>query len=199
MFRLRPYQEAAVNAVLRASTRRPLVVLPTGAGKTLVAAALSQQVSGATLLLVHREELVQQSVTRLHTVWPEGHVGIVRGRQDEADRRVVVASVQTLASPGRVARLQPARLRLAIVDEAHHAVSRSYHAILQQLGFLPDPAPGRILLGITATPERGDQASLRPTFERIVYRQSAILSGKVIWCRSRGSRCAVAWTSPKCA
>ena len=172
MFRLRPYQEAAVNAVLRASTRRPLVVLPTGSGKTVIAAALSQQVAGGTLMLVHREELVQQSVTRLHTVWPEGQVGIVRGRQDEADRRVVVASIQSLVTPGRVARLQPARFALVIVDEAHHAVSRSYKAVLEQLGFLPDPAPGRILLGITATPERGDQVSLRPTFERIVYRQS---------------------------
>ncbi len=172
MLALRPYQESAVTAVLTASTRRPLLVLPTGAGKTVVATALSQRVAGRTVFLVHREELVQQAVARMHAVWPEGQVGIVRGRQDEWDRPVVVASVQTLQLPRRVAPLAAHPPTLVIVDEAHHTPSPAYTRVLTALGFLPDPPPGRTLLGITATPERGDQVSLRQVFERIVYRQS---------------------------
>ena len=61
---------------------------------------------------------------------------------------------------------------LVILDECHHALAASYRAVLMALGFLPTPRPQQILLGITATPERGDNASLARLFERIVYRQS---------------------------
>ena len=172
MLALRPYQEAAVAAVLAGQTRRPLLVLPTGSGKTIIAAALSQRVPHRTLFVVHREELVQQAVAKFHLVWPTGDVGIVRGTQDEHDRRVVVASIQTLQQPRRWRRLDPASFSLVILDECHHALADSYKAVLTALGFLPTPRPAQILLGITATPERGDKASLAQVFERIVYRQS---------------------------
>lgn len=172
MLHLRPYQEAAVTAVLAGTTRRPLLILPTGGGKTVVAAALSQRVAQRTLFVVHREELVQQAVAKFRWVWPEGDVGIVRGAQDEHDRRVVVASIQTLQQPRRRQRLDPATFSLVILDECHHAPSASYQAVLTDLGLLPEPRSGQILLGITATPERGDKASLAQVFHRIVYRES---------------------------
>ena len=172
MLTLRPYQDAAVQAVLAGKTPRPLLVLPTGSGKTIIAAALSQRVPARTLFVVHREELVHQAVAKFHLVWPEGDVGIVRGSQDEHDRHVVVASIQTLQQPRRWQRLDPATFSLVILDECHHALAESYQAVLTALGFLPTPRPGQILLGITATPERGDKASLAHVFERIVYRQS---------------------------
>ncbi len=200
MLRLRPYQEAAVAALLSSRTRRPLLVLPTGAGKTVVAAALSQRVPRPTLFLVHREEPVQQAVAKFHLGWPAGDVGIVRSRQDEPDRQVVVASIQTLQRAPRWQCLDPATLSLVIADEAHHALSASYQKVLAALGFLPAPGPDQTLLGITATPERGDQASLAQVFERIVYRQSIgdlIRQGYLT--PSGASRCGAAWTSRVCA
>jgi ATP-dependent helicase IRC3 len=146
MIALRPYQEAAVAAVLAGTTRRPLLVMATGGGKTVVAAALSQRVAPRTLFVVHREELVQQAVAKFRWVWPEGDVGIVRGPHDEHDRRVVVASIQTLQQPRRRQRLDPATFRLVILDECHHAPSASYWAVLTDLGLLPEPRPGQILL-----------------------------------------------------
>lgn len=182
MLALRPYQDAAVAAVLAGTTPHPLLVLPTGAGQTIVAAALSQRVPRRTLFVVHREELVHQAVAKFHLVWPTGDVGIVRGAQDEHDRRVVVAAILTLQPPRRWQRLDPATFSLVILDECPHALATSYQAVLTALGFLPTPRPGQILLGITATPQRGDKASLAQVFERIVYRAkaSAVSSAKAI-------------------
>lgn len=107
MIALRPHQEAAVAAVLAGITRRLLLVRATGGGKTVVAAALSQRVAPRTLFVVHREELVQQAVATFRGIWPGGDVGIVRGPHDEHDRRVVVASIQTLQQPRRAAWIRP--------------------------------------------------------------------------------------------
>ncbi|MCL8208600.1 MAG: DEAD/DEAH box helicase [Actinomycetia bacterium] len=175
MLALRDYQRAAVAAVqaaARAGVRRQLVVLPTGSGKTVVAAALSQQAPGRTLFLCHRDELVQQAAAKFRVVWPEADVGVVQAARDEGDRRVVVASVPTLHHPRRRARLDPDRISLVIVDEAHHVTAATWRAILADLGCWPDPPPGRILLGLTATPYRGDGVGLGHVFERIVYRRS---------------------------
>ncbi len=139
---------------------------------TIVAAALSQQARGRVLMLVHRDELVQQSVEKLGYVWPEQDIGVVKSERNEYDRRVVVASVQTLQHPKRREQLDAGRFSLVIADESHHAVSPSWKAILEDLGFLPDPAPGRLLLGITATPMRGDGIGLKAVFEKVVYRRS---------------------------
>lgn len=175
MLNLRDYQEEAVEAVVteaRRGVRRQLVVLPTGAGKTILAAALSQQAHGRVLMLVHRDELVQQSVEKFGYIWPEQAIGVVKAERDEHDRRVVVASIQTLAHKQRRDRLSKDEFSLVIADESHHAVSPSWRAVLEDLGLLPDTAPGRLLLGITATPMRGDGIGLKGVFEKIVYRRS---------------------------
>ena len=175
MLRLRDYQEAALHAVdeaARRGVRRQLVVLPTGAGKTVVAAALSQHTAGRVLFLCHRDELVQQAVEKFGYLWPADAIGVVKAERDEHDRRIVVASVQTLQHSHRLARIDPTALSLAIVDESHHAASRSYVHVLEALGFLPTPDPGKLLVGITATPMRGDGAGLGRIFEAITYRRS---------------------------
>ena len=175
MLSLRDYQQEAVDAVIleaRKGVRRQLVVLPTGAGKTILAAALSQQAHGRVLMLVHRDELVQQSVEKFGYIWPEQHIGVVKAERDEHDRRVVVASVQTLQHKRRRDRLNKDEFSLVIVDEAQHSPAESYTNTLEDLGFLPDPSAGRLLLGITATPMRGDGIGLKGVFEKIVYRRS---------------------------
>jgi superfamily II DNA or RNA helicase len=172
---LRDYQREAVEAVVRAArrgVRRQLVVLPTGAGKTVVAAALSQRARGRILFLAHRDELVQQAEEKFRVVWPEAEVGVVKAERDEIDGRVVVASLQTLARPERRARLPASAFTLVILDEAHHGAAATPRRVLEDLGLLPEPQPGRLLLGLTATPFRTDGAPLGALFQAVTYRRS---------------------------
>jgi superfamily II DNA or RNA helicase len=111
-FRLtpRPYQYEAVAALLAATARgvnRPLLVLPTGTGKTIVFALLVQRRRGRSLILAHRDELIQQAVDKLHLVDPTLALGVVQAARDEHTAPVVVASVQTLSRRTRLAHLVP--------------------------------------------------------------------------------------------
>src|SRR5688500_15226056 len=104
----RPYQVEAVEAVFTAHTRgvhRALVALPTGTGKTIVFALLLQQRGGRSLVLAHRDELIQQAVDKLQLVNSTTAIGVVKAERDESDAPVVVASVQTLSRPQRLERL----------------------------------------------------------------------------------------------
>lgn len=175
VLKLRDYQEEAVAAVIQAArrgTRRQLVVLPTGAGKTVFAAALSRRASGRVLFLCHTTELVQQAVEKFGYLWPANELGVVQATRDEHDRRVVVASIQTLQHTRRLDRLRPDSFSLVIVDESQHAPSASWQQVLTRLGFLPEPQAGRLLVGITATPMRGDGVGLGRVFDAITYRRS---------------------------
>src|SRR5256886_5742961 len=100
----RPYQHEAVAALLAAAARgvqRPLLVLPTGTGKTLVFALLVQRRGGRSLILAHRDELIQQAVDKLRLVDPTLALGVVQAAHDEHTAPTVVASVQTLSQIGR--------------------------------------------------------------------------------------------------
>jgi superfamily II DNA or RNA helicase len=170
----RPYQREAVAAVLRAAHRgvkRPLLVLPTGTGKTIVFALLLQERGGHALVLAHCDELIQQAVDKLRLVDPSLDIGVVKAERDERDAEVVVASVQTLSRPSRLARLPP-DFDTLVIDEAHHAPAETYRRILHHCqAWSPD---GPLVLGVTATPQRGDRQSLRPVFERLVYQKSLV-------------------------
>src|SRR2546421_6371039 len=81
----RPYQHEAVAALLAAAARgvqRPLLVLPTGTGKTIIFALLVQRRGGRALILAHRDELIQQAVDKLHLVDPTLPLGVVQAEQD---------------------------------------------------------------------------------------------------------------------
>jgi len=168
---LRPYQHealAAIRAGYAAGVRRPLVVLPTGAGKTVVFAHLIRDLPGRALVLAHRDELIGQAADKLGQVDPSAIVGRVQAEWDEWRAPVVVASVQSLAQPGRLARYRPGHFDTIIVDEAHHATAKTYRTILGHLGAL-DAGTGVLTVGVTATPDRGDGVGLGHVFERIVY------------------------------
>ena len=170
-FRLvpRPYQYEAVAALLAARARgvhRPLLVLPTGTGKTIVFALLVQRRRGRSLILAHRDELIQQAVDKLHLVDPTLPLGIVQAARDEHTAPTVVASVQTLSRRTRLTRLMP-DFQTIVIDEVHHAPAPTYRRILDYCRARhPD---GPLVVGVTATPERGDHHSLRQVFDRIVY------------------------------
>ena len=169
MLALRPYQQDATDAVDRAEARglrRVLVNLPTGGGKTIIFSALTKKRQVPTLILVNRRELVEQAVDKLKMVWPEAPVGVWKGSHVPSTP-IVVATVQTLASKTHL--LTPDRFQLAICDEAHHAVSPSWRRVLEATGFLPDPPPGKLLVGVSATLTREDGLGLDNVFQDIVY------------------------------
>jgi len=168
---LRPYQREAADAVIaayRRGVRRMLIQMATGLGKTVLFAHLAHLVvrhGRRVLVIAHRDELLTQARDKLLTVDPSADVGIVRAERDETDAAIVVASIQTIARPARLARL--GRFELIIIDEAHHAAAASYRTVLEALGaFEPD---GPLVLGVTATPGRGDGVGLDSVFEEIVY------------------------------
>src|SRR5262249_42873261 len=175
-FRLvpRPYQYEAVAALLAATARgirRPLLVLPTGTGKTIVFALLVQRRRGRSLILAHRDELIQQAVAKLHLVDPSLSLGVVQAARDEHTAPTVVASVQTLSRRSRLIRLVP-DFQTIVIDEAHHAPAPTYRRILEYCqAWHPD---GPLVVGVTATPERGDHHSLRQGFDRLVYQKTLL-------------------------
>lgn len=188
MLDLRPYQIDAIEGIEQAEregTRRPLVVHPTGTGKTVTFAAAAQRRAhlGRSLVLVHREELAQQAAEKLSWQAPELRTGIVKAELDEVDADVVIASVPTLARDNRLARMvesvRRSPLGTVIVDEAHHAPAPSWVKIMTALGSYSEHGP--LTAGFTATPER-DKKSLG-VWEKVVSYMSikeAIFQGYLV-------------------
>ncbi len=84
---LRPYQQEAMEAVIRAPERgikRPMIVLPTGMGKTVVFTSIAKEMNTRTLVIAHREELLTQAQSKFRDIWPGVSVGIVQGQRDVA-------------------------------------------------------------------------------------------------------------------
>lgn len=184
---LRDYQNEAIDAVraaFKAGTDRPLIGLPTGTGKTVVfgSIAAAARPRWRTLILAHRDELITQAADKLAMIDPELALatGIVKAGQDEHDKPIVIASVQTLARQARLDRIARDAFDLIVVDEAHHAAADSYQRILRHFGALPaldgeDEAPRTTrCIGVTATPERADEKKLGETFDEVVYHRSIL-------------------------
>lgn len=156
---LRPYQEEAATACLAMSETRPaLLVLPTGMGKTVVMVEMARRmcarVAKPVLLLVHREELAAQAKARLER---DGFWVLVEKAEqrpppaqivEAATQRptVVIGSVPTMRQKQRRQRLRPDLFSLIMVDEAHHAIAKSYRGVLEHF-----EAP---VIGVTATAGR---------------------------------------------
>jgi superfamily II DNA or RNA helicase len=171
----RAYQESAIGAVLDAWKRgvaRPAVVLPTGAGKTVVFAHLcdrlkKQNPGGRILVLAHRNELLEQAQDKLRSVAPRLSTGIVKGTRNETLADIVIASVLSLAS--RTRRNQLLNISTVIVDECHHATMPTYLRVLEHYGCFEAAGTGANAVGFTATMSRGDGGPLGDVWEDVVY------------------------------
>ena len=221
-YSLRDWQVDALDRLDAARSRgvtRALGVAATGLGKTVLFTAYAERLACRTLILAHRDELIEQAAAKVVAMLPGVRVGRVKGKLNEVRADVVVASVQTLARQRRLAQLPTARwdpdegsalfstfgepFGLVIVDEAHHAAADSYRRILDhlgagsagcplwgtdhdherlatpdevsagaELGVAYDPCPGPpgpFLLGVTATPDRGDRRGLDDLFDEVVF------------------------------
>jgi len=165
---LRPYQLEALQAVHDAFERgihRQLLSLPTGAGKTVVFAELVRQRPGRTLVLAHRDRLIEQAHAKLSTVIDKQDLGIIKGPVNHVGARTIVASVQTLGAKSgkRLATLEP--FDTIIIDEAHRSAAPGYLRVLER-AFDPSRT---LLLGVTATPNRTDGIGLSKVYDEIVY------------------------------
>lgn len=182
---LRPYQlEAieAVEAIAKYEPAAPVIEMATGLGKTVVFCEIARRRGPRTLILVHRDELVRQTVATLETVWPGTLAGVVQAEDDEYDADVVVASVQSLRER-RLRRWAPGTFRTIVVDEAHHATAPTYKRVIDWL-----EAP--LVLGVTATPYRGDRLTIAGVFkDGVAYSYPAPKGIKDGWlCDARGYR-----------
>ncbi len=166
---LRPYQEEAKQAVFRqweAGTLHTLLVLPTGCGKTIVFAKVIEECvrqGDRVLILAHRGELLEQAADKLHKA-----TGL-RCATEKADQtclgswyRVVVGSVQSFMRQSRLKRFSEDYFDTVIIDEAHHCLSDGYQRVLEHF-------PNARVLGVTATPDRGDMRNLGEYFESLAY------------------------------
>lgn len=169
---LRPYQQAAREAVhdeWNTGRTRTLLVLPTGTGKTVVFARLAEdcvRTGQRVLILAHRGELLAQAADKLHAATGL-RCSVEKAGQTALGgfERVTVGSVQSLCRPDRLARFSPEHFGTIIIDEAHHAISDSYLRILEHF-------PDAQVLGVTATPDRGDLKNLGSVFDSLAYEYS---------------------------
>lgn len=166
---LRPYQEEARESIFEQwenGVKRTLLVLPTGCGKTIVFAKVTEDCvrSGdRVLILAHRGELLEQAADKIHR---STGLGCAVEKAEESCRgswfRIVVGSVQTLMREKRLGQFPTDYFQTIIIDEAHHCISDSYQRVLQHF-------PEAKVLGVTATPDRGDMRNLGVYFESLAY------------------------------
>lgn len=165
---LRPYQQEAKNSVFEQweKLNKTLVVLPTGCGKTIVFAKVTEECvrrGKRVLILAHRGELLEQASDKILKA-----TGL-RCAVEKAEEtclgswyRIAVGSVQSLQREKRLAQFDPDYFGTIIIDEAHHCITDGYQKILQHF-------PDAKVLGVTATPDRGDMRNLGEYFESLAY------------------------------
>lgn len=171
---LRPYQKEAVSAIQNewsSGVRRTLLVLPTGAGKTIVFCKLTEDLVRAgqrVLIMAHRGELLDQAADKLYKA-----TGL-RCAVEKAEEtclgswyRVTVGSVQSLQRPKRLEQFPEDYFTSIIVDEAHHCLSDGYQRVLEHFR-------DANVLGVTATPDRGDMRNLGQFFDSLAYEYTMV-------------------------
>ncbi|MDI9449135.1 MAG: DEAD/DEAH box helicase family protein, partial [Bacillota bacterium] len=166
---LRPYQLEAKEAIQKQWAEgilKTLLVLPTGCGKTIVFCKLSEDAvrnGERVLILAHRGELLDQAADKMAKVTGLG-CAVEKAENTCLDSwyRITVGSVQTLMREKRLAQFSRDYFDTIIVDEAHHCLADSYQRILQYFD-------GTKVLGVTATPDRGDMRNLGQYFDSLAY------------------------------
>lgn len=169
MIQLRPYQEESKRAVFNEWEQgilKTLLVLPTGTGKTIVFAAITNdcvQKGERVLILAHRGELLEQAADKIKK--STGLECAVEKAEESCLNswyRITVGSVQSLMREKRLNQFDKHYFDTIIIDEAHHCISESYQRILD---YFSDAK----VLGVTATPDRGDMRNLGQVFNSLAY------------------------------
>lgn len=166
---LRPYQQEARESVWEAwnsGIQKTLLVLPTGCGKTIVFAKITEDCvrqRGRVLIIAHRGELLEQAADKIKKA---AGLGCAMEKAENSCLgswfRVAVGSVQSLMRQKRLAQFPHDYFSHIIIDEAHHCMSESYQRVLAHF-------QDAKVLGVTATPDRGDMRNLGNYFESLAY------------------------------
>lgn len=166
---LRPYQNEAKTAIFEEwekGIQKTLLVLPTGCGKTIVFAKVTEDCvkkGDRVLILAHRGELLTQASDKIEKV-----TGLKTATEKAEETclgswyRVTVGSVQSIMRENRLSRFSPDYFGTIIIDEAHHALTDGYLRVLEHFS-------NAKVLGVTATPDRGDMRNLGQVFETLAY------------------------------
>lgn len=168
---LRPYQietierlRETLKALLRAKRpARALVQLPTGAGKTVVASHVMQgayALGTPTLFVAHRSELIYQTSSKL-TAFGVDHGLIIPGEPRPVGKSILVGTIQSVTARSKRGKSDYDDLKLIFIDEAHRTAARTYTDLL-------DAWPNAHVIGLTATPCRGDGRGLGDIYEELV-------------------------------
>lgn len=166
---LRPYQQQAKESIFKEwdqGNNKTLLVLPTGCGKTIVFAKVAEECvrqGDRVLIMAHRGELLEQASDKIHK-----STGL-QCAVEKAEQtclgswlRIVVGSVQSLQSEKRLDKFDSDYFDTIIVDEAHHVLSNGYQRVMEHFS-------GARVLGVTATPDRGDMRNLGSFFDSLAY------------------------------
>lgn len=166
---LRPYQQEAMEAIFSQwgdGIQNTLLVLPTGCGKTIVFAKVTEECvrqGKRVLILAHRGELLEQAADKIAK---STGLGCATEKAEETCLgswfRIVVGSVQSLMREKRLSQFPDDYFDTIIIDEAHHSTSDSYQRVLQHF-------PEAKVLGVTATPDRGNMMNLGSVYESLAY------------------------------
>lgn len=166
---LRSYQQQAKDAIFSEwenGIKKTLLVLPTGCGKTIVFAKVAEEcVKGGSrvLILAHRGELLDQAADK---IGKSTGLGCATEKAEQTCLgswfRIVVGSVQSMMREKRLNQFPNDYFNTIIIDEAHHCISDSYQKVLRHF-------PDAEVLGVTATPDRGDMQNLGTVFESLAY------------------------------
>ena len=166
---LRPYQAEAKAAVFEQwdkGSLKTLLVLPTGCGKTIVFAKVAEDCvrqGYRVLILAHRGELLEQAADKIKK---STNLGCATEKAEQTCLgswfRITVGSVQSMQREKRLSQFSEDYFNVIIIDEAHHCISDGYQKVLQHF-------PSAKVLGVTATPDRGDMRNLGEFFESLAY------------------------------
>lgn len=165
---LRPYQNEAREAVFAQweTVDKTLLVLPTGCGKTIVFAKVAEECvrrGKRVLILAHRGELLEQAADKIAR--STGLVSAVEKAESTclgSWYRIIVGSVQSMQREKRLAQFSSDYFGTIIIDEAHHCISNGYQKVLKHF------CQSKVL-GVTATPDRGDMRNLGEYFESLAF------------------------------
>jgi DNA repair protein RadD len=153
-YQLRPYQREAVDKTVAYFKKRPdpaLIVLPTGAGKSLVIAELARIAKGRVLVLAHVKELVEQNHAKYVTLGLEAGIFSASLGQKDWDQKAIFGSVQSVArAPTDFFR----NFSLLVIDEAHRVADEGATQYQEVITRLREHNPQLRILGLTATPYR---------------------------------------------
>ena len=156
---LRPYQKECIDTITALPEgSRSVVAVATGLGKTTIAANIP--FDGRMLWISHRDELVRQPE---HYFTDRGlSFGIEKADEHAGDEKVISASIQSLSRDSRLNSFKSDEFDIIVCDEAHHAAAPTYRKVLSY--FHP-----KKLIGLTATPQRGDGVRLTDVFDDICF------------------------------